>query len=326
MEIQFPNLFGGLTFQINNVAFYLFGNKNIPIFWYGIIIAIGFALAVFLGTRVCKNFGLTQDDVIDLVLFAIPSAIIGARAYYVIFSWSQFSDNPIKIFNPRTGGLAIYGGVIGAFIAAYFVAKYKKISLLKLFDFGVPYLVLAQGIGRWGNFVNQEAFGSKTSLPWGMTGSVIGNEPVHPTFLYESLWCLGVFFFLIWFRKNKKKVEGEVFFLYMILYGVGRMFIEGLRTDSLMVGSLRISQVLALAFALTFSVLFYLRRKKFNNNLEESYENVPSKYADVLEKLKEDANQNNDTVEEGNIGGEAEEISEEAKIDEVENDFDKSTK
>lgn len=309
MEIQFPNLFGGLTFHINNVAFRLF---NIPIYWYGIIIAIGFALAVFLGTRVCKNFGITQEDVIDLVLFAIPSAIIGARAYYVIFSWSQFSENPIRIFNPRTGGLAIYGGVIGAFIAAYFVAKYKKISLFKLFDFGVPYLVLAQGIGRWGNFVNQEAYGSPTTLPWGMTGTIIGSEPVHPTFLYESLWCFAVFFFLIWYRK-RTKIEGEVFFLYMILYSLGRMFIEALRTDSLMLGSFRVSQLLAVILVLTFSILFYLRRKKIKVNLEESYENIPSKYAAVLESMRE--NTNNDVEEtEVDLEGEtkeAEETSEE---------------
>lgn len=337
MEIQFPNLFGGHIFNISNVAFKMFG---IEIYWYGIIIAAGFALAVFLGTRVSKNFGIEQEDIIDLVLFAVPAAIIGARAFYVIFKWSDFSDNPLSIFNPRTGGLAIYGGVLGAFAAAYFVAKYKKITFFRFLDFGVPYLVLAQGIGRWGNFVNQEAFGSNTTFPWGMTGSRIREQlailqsqgvnvdpslPVHPTFLYESIWCLCVFFFLIWFRKSKK-VEGEVFFLYMILYGLGRMFIEGLRTDSLMIGSLRISQILALAFVITFSVLFYLRRKKFNHNVEESYENIPSKYAAVLDKLKEDAKQNNDTVEEENIDGEAEELSNEAKVDEAEDDFDKSIK
>lgn len=300
--VEFPGLWG-LKFTISRVAFEVFG---ISIYWYGIIIAIGFLLAVMLGMRDSKKFGLEPDNVIDLVLYATPVAIIGARLYYVIFDWESFRYNLLEIFNTRNGGLAIYGGVLGALVVAYFFAKKKKIGVFKLLDFGVPYLVLAQAIGRWGNFINQEAFGANTRLPWGMTSETVRsylednmmilksrgitvdpNIPVHPTFLYESLWNLAVFFFLIWYRK-RKKVEGEVFFLYMILYGVGRFWIESLRTDSLMLGNLRISQVLAALFAIVLGIVFYIRRKKFSEGSDENIEIATSEYGTVLMKLKEE--------------------------------------
>lgn len=279
--IEFPGLWG-LKFNISREAFRI---GTIPIFWYGIIIAFGFLLAILLAMRSCRKFGFVPDNIIDLVLYAAPVAIITARLYYVIFSWGSFKDNPVDIFNTRKGGLAIYGAVIGAIVVAYIFTKKKKINTLQLFDFASPYLILAQAIGRWGNFVNQEAYGTHTNLPWGMTGSDIENGPVHPTFLYESLWNLAIFFFLIWYRK-RKKVQGEVFLLYMILYGFGRFFIEGLRTDSLMLGNIRISQFLAALFVISLSILFYLRRKKASE--EPITELGTSSYGAILKSIKEE--------------------------------------
>ena len=294
--VQFPGL-GGLELSINRVAFSVFG---IPIYWYGIIIAFGFLLAVLLALRDSKKFGIEPDNILDLVLFAAPAAIITARLYYVIFTWNLFRDNPIDIFNTRKGGLAIYGAVIGAFVVAYIYAKKKKMSFFNIMDLCAPFIIMAQGIGRWGNFVNQEAFGSQTTLPWRMNGTVpnadgvlagldLSKWGVHPTFLYESLWCIAVFFFLIWFR-NRKKLVGEVFFLYLILYGFERFFIEQLRTDSLMVGSdVRISEYLSAVLVIVFTILFVYGRMK----LVKAAEDVPvepgqSEYGSVLAKLRED--------------------------------------
>ena len=282
--VGFPGLWG-LKLNIDRVAFGVFG---INIYWYGIIIAVGFMLVVLMGLRDSRKFGLEPDNIIDLVLFATPVAIVASRLFYVAFSWGNFKDNLLEIFNTRNGGLAIYGAIIGALLVAYIFAKKKKMDAFNLFDFAAPYLPLAQAIGRWGNFVNQEAYGTHTDLPWGMTGSSIVNGPVHPTFLYESLWNIGVFFVLIWYRKNKK-LNGEVFFLYMILYGIGRAWIEGLRIDSLMVGSLRISQLLAVLFAVFFGVVFYLRRKKHDKAAFAEMEIGTSKYGEILKKLEEEA-------------------------------------
>lgn len=317
--VEFPGL-GGLKLAISNVAFQVFG---INIYWYGIIIAFGFMLAVILGLRDSKKFGIDPESIIDLVLFAAPAAILCARLYYVIFSWDNYRDDLREIFNIRNGGLAIYGGVIGALITAWIFARVRKIRPLKLLDFGVPYLALGQAIGRWGNFVNQEAFGTNTTLPWGMTSDRIRSDlgvlqmqgmqvdpalPVHPTFLYESLWNLAAFFILLWFRK-KKKLEGEVVFLYMVIYGLGRAWIEGLRTDSLMLGNLRISQLLAFVFAIGFGILFYLRRKKAEKAEDEAVVIGSSNYGELLRQIREDESEKavNPEPEEGEISREAEE-------------------
>ncbi|NLC68492.1 MAG: prolipoprotein diacylglyceryl transferase, partial [Clostridiaceae bacterium] len=226
--------------------------------------------------------------------------IIGSRLYYVIFSWDEFKDNLIQILDTRKGGLAIYGGIIAGLIAAFIFAKVKKLNFLHLFDFGITYVPMAQAIGRWGNFINQEAYGTNTSLPWGMTSDTIRNElaasasklsqmgiyvdpakPVHPTFLYESLWDLGVFLFLLWYRK-RKKVNGEVFFLYMVLYGIGRACIESLRTDSLMLGNHRISQAIAIVFAIAFTILIFVMRKyRYSKEESEVYELGSSSYGAI---------------------------------------------
>ncbi|NLP14016.1 MAG: prolipoprotein diacylglyceryl transferase [Clostridium sp.] len=268
--VKFPGL--GLEFKIDRVAFSFFG---IPVYWYGIIISAGFLLAIFLGLKNCKKFGIKSDDVLDLVFWAAPSAIIGARIYYILFNWHEFDGNIMKMINIREGGLAIYGGIIGGVLAGYIFTKVKKIDFLTVADLAGPYFIMAQGIGRWGNFVNQEAFGRNTNLPWGMHSKAIQEylerlgdsnidplTPVHPAFLYESIWDLGVFLFLLWYRK-RYKVKGELFFLYMMLYGVGRAWIEGLRTDSLYIGgtNIKASQLLAIAFAVIFAAVIFIRRR-----------------------------------------------------------------
>jgi len=291
--ISFPGL-GDISFHIDRVAFTLFG---FSFHWYGIIIAAGFLLAVLLGMRASKKLGINPDDIIDLVLYAAPVSIICARLFYVIFSpdKSMYIDDPMEVVRIWHGGLAIYGGIIGAIGTTYIFCRIKKINVLNVLDFGLPYFALAQAIGRWGNFVNQEAFGSQTDLPWGMTGNVIQDYlsryypdldpkiPVHPTFLYESLWNLGVFAFLIWYRKRKKN-NGEVFLLYIMLYGVGRTWIEGLRLDSLMLGPVKISQMIALCCAVIGMAAFVVLRKKKNTEALESA-SEPSSYSKILEEL-----------------------------------------
>ncbi|MDP4179787.1 MAG: prolipoprotein diacylglyceryl transferase [Bacillota bacterium] len=298
--ISFPGL-GNISFHINRIAFSLFG---LSIHWYGIIIAAGFLLAVLLALKNCKKYDIDPDNIIDLVLYAAPISIITARLYYVIFSSDKtYLENPLEIAKIWHGGLAIFGGIIGAVATTFVFCKIKKINAWNLLDLGLPYFALAQAIGRWGNFVNQEAFGSQTNLPWGMTGDQIKkyiernypnldpNVPVHPTFLYESLWNIGLFVFLVWFRK-RKKVDGEIFFLYMIFYGIGRMWIEGLRTDSLMLGSLRVSQILSVIIAIVGCVAFFWRRKlKSGKEAGLAYE--PSGYEAVLEELRD--NNKNET-------------------------------
>ncbi len=319
--IEFPAL--GLQFNINPVALQV---GPITVYWYGVIIAFGFMLAVFLAMRASKDYGVDPENIIDLVLFAAPVSIIFARLYYVVFKWEDYRSDLSEIYKIWHGGIAIYGAVIGALLSAWLFARYKKISPLNLFDLGVPYLILAQAIGRWGNFVNQEAFGVNTALPWGMTSNRIRSElgnlqaqgmnvdpslPVHPTFLYESLWNLAAFFVLIYFSK-RRKVEGEVFFLYMILYGAGRFWIEGLRTDSLMLGNFRISQVLALVLAVVFAVIFFVRRKKLREQSEEAgVIRGTSEYGEVLKQLNENEAEN----EAVNTSEAADEASEAAEKD-----------
>jgi len=295
--ISFPGL-GNFEITMDRIAISFFG---INIHWYGIIIATGFLLAVVLALKTAKKYDIDPDKIIDLVLVAAPISIITARLYYVVLNLGYYLERPSEIIMIWRGGLAIYGGLIGALITTFIFCKVNKINPFKLIDFGIPYFILAQAIGRWGNFVNQEAFGSNTSLPWGMTGNLIRQEleklknsnfmvdpslPVHPTFLYESLWNLGAFLILIWYRK-RKKLDGEVFFLYMILYGIGRAWIEGLRMDSLMLGSLRFSQVLAIVFAVACSIAFVVLRKKRAAQVLANQEDEPSKYSAVLQKMKE---------------------------------------
>ena len=241
--ISFPGL--GLSFNPSRVAFSI-GSK--PIYWYGIIIAAGFLLAVYYAMRRADQFGLTQDNIIDMLICAVPLAIIGARAYYCLFSWNLYKDDPIRVLYIWEGGLAIYGGVIGAVIGLFLYTKVKKVKTSALLDIGGLGLLVGQSIGRWGNFMNREAFGAQTDsfLRMGLTDASGATIYVHPTFLYESVWnAIGLL--ILHFYSKRRKFDGQIFLMYLGWYGLGRMFIEGLRTDSLYVGSsnLRVSQLLA---------------------------------------------------------------------------------
>lgn len=240
--VRFPVF--GLEFAIDPVAFSIGGK---PIYWYGIIIALGFAAAIFYAVRESKRVGLNSEKLMDLVLIGAVAAILGARLYYVAFSWEYYSRHLNEILNIRGGGLAIYGGLIGAFGSAAVYTKMKKMPLKTVLDVAAPGFLLAQSIGRWGNFVNQEAFGAPTSLPWRMelfSEAENAYVAVHPTFLYESLWNLAGFFLLLCLRR-KKPFEGFLFAAYLLWYGLGRVWIEGLRSDSLYLGPLRVSQWVA---------------------------------------------------------------------------------
>lgn len=244
---------------MDRVAFTLFG---VDIMWYGILIAIGMVLAVIIALKEAKRLQITEDDILNIAIIGIPCGLIGARAYYVIFNWSYYAGNISEILNFRGGGLAIHGGLIGGILAGFIYTKIKKLNFFKLADCVVLGIPLAQAIGRWGNYLNQEAHGGPTDLPWGI---MVDGVKVHPTFLYESIWDLGVFIFLMLFRK-KQKYEGQILVYYITLYSVGRFFIEGLRTDSLMLGPLRMAQVISLVFIILGIILNYILSKKIRNN------------------------------------------------------------
>ena len=300
--VYFPKI--GIGIPVRRILFSPFG---FPVYTYGVITAFALFLAVFLGLRKCEKCGISQDNIIDLMLFATPISIIFARLYYVIFSWDYFKDDFMKIINIREGGMAIYGAVIGALLTALVFTRIKKISTLNLMDFGVPYLLMAQGIGRWGNFVNQEVFGTNTNLPWGMISDEISryitynaprlNElgilmdplaPVHPTFLYESLWNLAVFAILLMLSK-KKKFDGQILLGYLIGYGIGRAFIEGIRIDSLMLGSIRISQLLSVIFVIGGLIIYtILYRNSRNKIIAAASEIGQSAYGDIITMINEE--------------------------------------
>lgn len=239
----------------NPIAFTIAG---IDIRWYGILIGVAFLLAIYISYLRAPKFGIVQDDILDLTIFLIPCSIIGARAYYVIFSYDNYRGNFIQMLNLRAGGLAIHGGIIAGVIVSYIVAKRKKIKFSNLADLIMPQVALAQAIGRWGNFFNSEAHGGPTNLPWAIT---VYGEKVHPTFLYESIWCFFIFILLI-FLSNKIKFNGQIALLYAMLYSFERFWVEGLRTDSLMIGQFRQAQVLSLVvFILALSAYTYQVRK-----------------------------------------------------------------
>lgn len=263
-EIQFPKL--GWEFHIDPTAFTIFG---ISIQWYGIIITLGLLLAALYCFPKMKRFGIDSDKAVDVVLFGIIGGIIGARAYYVIWKWDDyqrdtFGETLKAVINTRNGGLAIYGGIIGAILVGYIVCRIKKIKALPMLDITVIGLLIGQGIGRWGNFVNQEAFGTSTDFFLGMTGGRIqqtvsdlgmaADKPVHPCFLYESAWCL-LGFVLISAYSKRRKYDGQITLMYLAWYGAERFLVEGLRTDSLMIGSIRVSQALSAVLFVTSLIL-----------------------------------------------------------------------
>ena len=240
--LSFPGLGIG-EFNVNSVAFTIFGRE---VAWYGVIITLGIILACAYVMFRAKQNGIKEDDVLDLALFVVPFGVIGARLYYVIMEIDHYDSfwDVIAIWN---GGLAIYGGIIAGGLTAFFVARYKKIDILLLLDILAPAVMIGQILGRWGNFMNAEAYGAPTDLPWRMgIHTVFTDTYVHPTFLYESLWNLVGFLILNFFFK-KKQYNGQIFFGYIAWYGLGRFFIEGLRADSLYFfgTSIRTSQLVA---------------------------------------------------------------------------------
>ena len=302
--VEFPNLFKnhGLKLNINDVVFKL---GSLEVRWYGLLISGVVVLCIFLGLKSCKKYGIDPNDLLDYLIFSLPAAVIGLRVYYVAFNFEEYRDNIWDIFAFWKGGLAIYGGIIGSAIAVFIVAKVKKQKVLKILDFLIGYIALGQAVGRWGNFFNQEAFGGPTTLPWGMTGDKIAafvrsqgwaaGTLVHPTFLYESLWCFVVFAVIMLYRRSKlKKVDGECLALYMILYGAERMLVEGLRTDSLYIGNtgIRVSQLLSailVIVGITLFIDFKVRWKKaVYEGTAEGVGTDESGFAAALEELKSD--------------------------------------
>jgi len=285
-DISFPEL--GLSFNPSRVAFSI-GSK--AIYWYGIIIAVGFLLAVIYAIKRSEQFGLTQDNIIDMLICAVPSAVVCARLYYCIFRWDLYRDNPISMLYVWEGGLAIYGGVIGAVLAVVIFTKVTKIRTAAMLDVGGLGLMIGQSIGRWGNFINREAHGGLTDsfLRMGLTDGAGATVYVHPTFLYESLWnILG--FVILHFYSKRRRYDGQIFVMYLGWYGLGRMFIEGLRTDSLYLGStnLRVSQLLA-GLCVVFAVFFLFYNKVFREHEpKELYVNRPK---EELEETSEDTSE-----------------------------------
>lgn len=303
-EVVFPKL--NIDITVNSDAFTIFG---MTIKWYGIIIAVGIVLAMVYGFSQMKKFGLDSDKAIDAIFGGMIGGIVGARLYYVIMQWDNYKDNWKDIFNIRNGGLAIYGGIIGAVLVGALVAKLRKVKILPLFDIAGICFLIGQGIGRWGNFTNHEAFGYNTTSLFGMSSGKIQEQinylastaaqngvtltpdlPVHPCFLYESVWCLLGFALLAWFSK-RRKFDGQLFLMYLCWYGAGRFFIERLRTDSLMIGTLRVSQALAavcVVVSLILLIVFGEKVKRLGDeyvlycNTDESKEML----AEAEERLK----------------------------------------
>ncbi len=274
--VSFPKL--GWAVPLNEEIFSIpFFNGEISVRWYGLLIAVGLLLAAVYGFRNAKRFGLEKDPMLDVVLVCIIMAFIGARLYYVLFSEdrAQYFENPITILYVWQGGLAIYGGLIGAFVTALWMCPFRKVDTLRMFDIASIGFLIGQAIGRWGNFFNQEAYGGNTELPWGMSGSWISNPanplagvaydpdiPVHPTFLYESLWCILGFVLLHIVSRKAYRFRGQLFAMYIMWYGAGRFFIELLRTDSLYLFTMKVSCLVALLSVLGGAILFFVFKSR----------------------------------------------------------------
>lgn len=324
-HVSFPGL--GIDMDINN-QINIFG---LSIYWYGIIIAVGLILAVVYGTINSKRLGISPDSLLNCVIVGVITGIIGARAYYVIFNWGYYSKHLDKIIAINEGGLAIYGGIIGALIGGLIVAKICKMNIPATLDVAAVGFLIGQGIGRWGNFFNQEAYGIQTDLPWGMISEGTNNVAVHPCFLYESIWCLLGALLIHLFSKTKlRKYHGQMALLYVIWYGAERALVEGLRTDSLYIPNtqIRVSQLLSIIiFVAGLVTLIVLYIKKYENlelvisnrEIEKVFEEEPKDVSD-----EEVINNNEDTTEEQteiSAAGEPEEIEEDiTELSEEESD------
>ena len=254
----------------------------IQVHWYGIIIGSGLALALFLAIREANRRGLPKDTFADLMLWAIPIAIISARIYYVIFEWKYYVNHPVDIPKIWNGGIAIHGALIGSVLTAYIFARKRGISFWKIADIAAPSIILGQAIGRWGNFMNQEAHGGEVTrsflenlhLPDFIINQMyINGSYYHPTFLYESIWDFVGFILLMLLRRVNFR-RGELFLSYVIWYSIGRFFVEGLRTDSLMLGSLRMAQTISIALIVAaVAILIFRRTKKLSETRYLDQEN-----------------------------------------------------
>ena len=300
-SISFPFL--GL--ELNPVRGFDIGSLNIRL--YGVVIAIGLMLAVIYGMKRSKRFGLKEDDILDGVLWIVPLSILCARAYYCIFSWSEFASDPISVLYIWNGGIAIYGGVIGAFIGVVIFCLVKKVKLGAVLDLVALGFLIGQSIGRWGNFFNREAFGAATDsfFRMGLFNDVLQTwEYYHPTFLYESVWNL-VGFVALHFLSKKRQYDGQIALGYVFWYGLGRTFIEGLRVDSLYIGSFRVSQLLAAIScfaAMTALVLLCFRHHDKNKlfvNLVATREAIPE--AEETEEVTEEIETEETEIEETEI-------------------------
>ena len=262
-NVSFPGL--GLDFTISPVAFTV---GTYPIYWYGIIIASGLLLAVLYAWRSTPRYNVDFNKLVNCILVGIVTGIVGARLYFCFFQWDYYSKNPIEILYINNGGLAIYGGIIGALAGGLTVAKIQKMKLLPILDIAMMGFLLGQGIGRWGNFMNQEAFGIPTNLPWRMVSEGTDMVGVHPCFLYESLWCLLGFVLLHFYGKYRQRYAGQIFFSYLVWYGFERMIVEGLRTDSLYLpfklfgAGIRVSQALSAVIFIIGIVLLIINRNR----------------------------------------------------------------
>lgn len=295
-EVLFPKL--GISLDVyENFLEIPFGGDTITIKFYGLIIAFGFILAALFGGRKAYVWKMSLDHMVDVLIYGIIGAVIGARLYYVVFQWDYYKNHLSSIFRIWEGGLAIYGGIIGGIIAAYFVCRKTGLPFLKLLDLIGMALPIGQGIGRWGNFTNQEAFGVNTTSIFGMTSDKIvdyinsyqqefaqnGIEmnpdlPVHPTFLYESVWCLLGFVVLFIVCQKFHKFDGQLILGYGIIYGLERTVVEGLRIDSLYIGNtgLRVSQLVSLALVIVCTAITIYKFVKLNKEkkVQEAGENV----------------------------------------------------
>lgn len=280
-SLSFPGL--GLDFALNREAIFI---GPLTIYWYGVIVVAGIALGVFYALWRAGQFGLNRDKVSDIIMYSILAGIVGARIYYVAFSWDYYKVHPNEIIAIWKGGIAFYGGVMGALLCAAILCRLWKVPLLRGTDAALGGLLLGQSIGRWGNFVNIEAFGDYFEGAWRMVSPAIDsylhihpdllpgftpervaqmqNIPVHPTFFYESAWTMLGFLFLLWYTR-RRKFNGELTLFYFFWNGVGRTVIEGLRTDSLFVGTVRVSQLLAAMMAVVSVLIWLLAQKKLKD-------------------------------------------------------------
>lgn len=310
--------FGGISsaFDVSSVfcEFNINGNL-IQIKWYGVIIALGFTLAALFGGRIAYTWRMNLSKMIDVLIYGTLGGIIGARAYYVIFEWDYYSAHPGEIFEIWNGGLAIYGGIIGGILAGFITCKLEKLNFLNLLDLVGMSLLIGQGIGRWGNYANQEAFGTFTNANFGMMSDKVkdyimlhpekyglqgvadisgfieeNNLFVHPTFFYEFVWCMAGFGILYLILKKYRKFSGQIFLCYGIWYGLGRAMIEGLRTDSLYIGTtgIRVSQALSICIVVVCTVVLVTKLLKLRKNPQpiEGVDFFPEDAAKLLSEIK----------------------------------------